>query len=175
MTMNDDDWDLPEDEDQLPPSKTQLKREAQALKDVGLKLVELSAEQLGKLDLPADLLDAVNQAKKIHARSSGRKRQLQYIGKLLRNMDATPVLDGLARLEQLHQTDTREFHEMERWRDRLLEEGDAALTEFMQAYPAVDRQRFRQLVRQARSEKGDQKRNARLLFKEIRSTMEAAQ
>jgi len=174
MTKDSADWDLPEEEEQLPPSRSQQKRDAQALKAVGDKLVSMSRDQLKKLDLPVELADAVAEAQRIHARS-GRKRQLQYIGKIMRNVDAAPIVAALARLEQTHQADNQVFHKMETWRDRLLSEGgDGVLTEFMQQFPDVDRQHFRQLVRQARNEKGEQKRNTRLLFKEIRRLMEAA-
>ena len=157
------------DEPEFGPSKSQRKRDAHALKELGEQLVELSPGQLEQLELPEQLHGAVRLAQRIRERG-GRKRQILYVGKLLRSLDAEAIQQRLAALELQHQEAAARFHRLERWRDRLLDEGDRALEEFLQQHPHADRQRLRQLIRNARAER---ERNAppkaaRALFRCLR-------
>jgi len=154
---------------ELAPSKSQRKREAKALQDLGARLTALSDEQLRRLSLPDELYEAVRLAQRIRERG-GRKRQLQYLGKLLRSLDAAPIQERLAALQLQHREAAAEFHRLERWRDRLIDEGDAALEAFLQEHPQADRQHLRQLIRNARAERDRQAppKAARTLFRYLR-------
>ena len=156
---------IPEDADADEKSKSQLKREMTALQDIGEELVALTRHQLDKLTLPESLLDAVLAARAMPQRGA-RKRQLQYIGKLMREVDAEPIRAALDMLENPHGQAVGHFHAIERWRDRLLAQGDVVLEEFFEKYPDADRQQLRQLLRNALAEKAENKapRAARALF-----------
>lgn len=150
-------------------SKSQRKREAHALQDLGERLVQLDREQLARMPLSDELRDAISLARSIRQRG-GRKRQMQYIGKLMRSVDAEPIRDALLRIEGRHAEDIARQHRIERWRDRLLEEGDEAIAALKDAYPDVDIQRVRQTVRQCQRERetGKPPKSARVLFRYIR-------
>lgn len=155
-------------------SKSQLKREAHALIDLGEALVNLPGEQLQRIPLTEALQDAILLARKINQRS-GRKRQLQYIGKLLRNEDATPIQEALDKIQQEHSRRDIAFHRLEKWRDRLIAEGDSALEALIGEYPNADRQHLRQLVRKANQEFKQNKPPAasRSIFRYLRDLSEA--
>ena len=154
-----------------PPSKSQRKREMQELQKVGARLVELNADQLAQIVLPERLLEAILEAQRIRD-FEGRRRQLQYIGKLMREVDPAPIR---ARLEQWHgaaRDHTASQHLAERWRERLLDEDDA-LASFADDYPGSDLQRLRSLVASVRRDKaaGRPLRNYRELFRAVRDIM----
>ena len=163
------------DEDEHPDiesriSKSQRKRDALDLQKLGEELLLLKEEQLQRLGLPAILQDAIHAAQKIHQRG-GRKRQLQYIGKLMRQTDAEPIRQALADLHTEQQMQTARFHQLEQWRDRLLAGDDTALDEIFTQLPDADRQHLLQLVRNARKpSKNDAPdvRTARILFRYLR-------
>lgn len=166
--------DAPADEDAPSgeKSKSQLKREMLALQEMGEELVGLSAAKLRKLALPEALLNAVLEAQAMHQRGA-RKRQLQYIGKVMRTVDAEPIRQALAALNNPHGQDTAQFHKVERWRERLLSGGDEALEELLADYPQADRQQLRQLLRNAETEAkvNSAPRAARLLFQYLRELL----
>ena len=150
------------------PSKSQLKREAHALLELGRTLVELPEGRLNALPLDDDLRAAVDLARRIHARS-GRKRQLQYIGKLLRNGDPQPVIDALEGMHQEDRRAARTFHQLEEWRERFIHEGDDAVGDWLAQHPGTDRQHLRQLIRQAQKDYRDNKpKGPRMLFRFLR-------
>jgi len=155
-------------------SKSQIKREMQALQDLGAQLVELNDEQLAKLPLGDKLLAAILESRNIKQHIA-RKRHLKHIGKLLREEDAEGIRQGLDMLLGQDKAATARFHRMEQWRDRLIGEGDGVLTEFIDEFPAADRQKLRQLVRNAQKETAANKppKSSRQLFKEIRAVMES--
>lgn len=148
-----------------PISKSQRKRDALALRKLGRTLVGLAEAELQKLPLPEPLAQAVRAARALSR--SALQRQLKYIGRLLREMDAEPI--GQALEQVLHGTGQAdaEFHRLERWRDRLIAEGDSALEEFLTRFPTADRSHLRQLVRNARKERAQDRspRAARALFR----------
>lgn len=158
-------------ESNLPPSKSQLKRNAQAMIKLGEQLVALDEKQLHRFSLPENILEAINAARKIRQHGA-RKRQLLFLGKLLRLIDATEISSQLASLNTQSKQDAQAFHRLEQWRDKLLAD-DQALTELLNNYPAIDRQHIRQLIRAARKEQQQNKTpsSARTLFRYLRSMM----
>ncbi len=142
---------MPDDFDDDRPSKTQRKRELDALKDLGARLADVPQDQLEKLSEPR-LIDAVAQLRQIH-RGSARKRQVQFIGKLLRDDAlAAEVQAILDRLDAGSRAHAQAFHRLEQWRDRLVAGDRDVLDEIAAACPAVDRQHLRQLTRKAADE-----------------------
>src|SRR3569623_2943360 len=139
-----------------PKSKSQRKREASAAQDLGAVLVALPATRfkaiMAKLDLPDSLREALASCRAITA-LGGRRRQLQYIGKLMRTVDTAPIAHALAVLEGKDRASIAVQHRAEQWRDRLLAEGDTALAELLDDHPHADRQQLRQLVVKARMER----------------------
>ncbi len=155
-------------------SKSQRKRELDELRQLGQKLLEFSEDSLRQLALPELLLEAVLAGRKITSHGA-HKRQLQYIGKLLKEIDATPVRVAVAAREHQHDTSTREFHQLESLRDQLLAAGDDAIPAVLASYPQTDRQRLRKLVRQARQQQvtGQPAGATRALFRYLRELQDA--
>ena len=133
-------------------SKSQIKRDMHALQVLGEKLVNLRSDQLEQLDLPETLATALTQAKTIK-KHGAKKRQLQYIGRLMRNVDADIIQQQYDMLTQQSVQSTNQLHKIENWREKLISEGDTALTEFLSLYPEVDRQQLRTLLRSAIQER----------------------
>jgi ribosome-associated protein len=167
------DFEHDEDEEIIYVSKSQLKRESHALQELGEELVELPAAKLEKIPLPEELAEAVALARRIKARG-GRKRQLQYIGKLMRKLDEEPIRLAMSQLKSESARETAQLHQLEQWRDRLVAEGDAALAELLEQQPQADRQHLRQLVRNAQREIKQNKppKSARELFRYLRTLLE---
>ncbi|MEZ9856103.1 ribosome biogenesis factor YjgA, partial [Vibrio breoganii] len=90
-------------------------------------------------------------------KNEAKRRQLQYIGKVMRNVDPEPIQAALDKVRNKHSQATAELHKLEQLRDRVVAEGDAAISEVMEMYPEADRQRLRQLARQANKEKSANK------------------
>jgi ribosome-associated protein len=155
-----------------PPSKSSKKREMTALQDLGAELVKLSKSQLDKLPVPEELLAAIKDCQRF-TQNGAIRRQLQYIGRLMRNVDPKPIQRQLDVWRGQSAQATALMHKIERWRDRLIAEEDA-LTEFIQRCPGVDATQFRQLIRNARKEAAENKppRSSRALFRLIRETLE---
>lgn len=157
------------DEDFIEPiSKTKLKAEADALQEIGVKLVALPASKLAQLDLPERLIDAVNESKRITANGAIR-RQKQYIGSLMRDIDVAPIVEQMQRWEGKNTAENAYFHQLENWRARLIAD-ENALSEFIGIYPNVDSQQIRTLIRNARRESTLNKppKSSRELFKLLR-------
>jgi len=156
------------------PNKSQLKREAHHLLDVGDQIIKLPADDLDSMSLPGELREAVDLARKIKS-NSGLKRQRQYIGKLLRTMGADEIEAELRRILHRHDTNTAQFKRLERWRDQLMDNDKQALDEVIQRYPDIDRQHLNQLIRQASKERHHEKAPAasRKLFRYLRDMEES--
>lgn len=133
-------------------SKSQIKKEMHELRDMGARLQELKPVHLEKLDLTERLRTALEEGRRIR-HFNARKRHLNFIGKLMRDQDVEPIRELLQRLDSQTQESAFRFHQLERWRERLLTEGNAALTEYMNEYPQADSQHIRHLVRNALKEK----------------------
>jgi len=138
------------EEEELPPSKTKIKKQMHELRDLGAELTGLSKDQLAQLDLPENLHDAIREMKNIN-KFGAQRRQMQYIGKLMREVDTTPILAKLDGWKGTSQRHVAYMHLLERWRDRLLE-SDGALTELLSDHPQADVQHLRALIRNAKKE-----------------------
>jgi ribosome-associated protein len=132
------------------PSKTQLKQQMHALQQLGQSLVALPAERLDGLQLPERLREAIDEFKRTRSHE-GRRRQLQFIGKLMRGVDAEPLLTAVAAEKLGPAVQALQLHEAERWRLELVNTDDAVVR-WSNAYPASDAQRLRALVLAARRE-----------------------
>ncbi|VAW96922.1 FIG138315: Putative alpha helix protein [hydrothermal vent metagenome] len=119
-------------------SKSQLKREAHALTELGSKLLTLSAEKLNRFDLPDNLLEALKAAKNIK-KHGAFKRQKLYIGKLLRGLDAKPIEAQFEILQSPHKEDVKQFHDVENWRDLIIEDS-TNINAFLSKFPMAQRQ-----------------------------------
>jgi ribosome-associated protein len=134
-------------------SKTDLKKYSDRLQQLGESLLTLRADLMQRLDLSEKLVDAVNDAKKI-TNFEGRRRQMQYIGKLMRGVDEATLAAVEAALDEQNKGSakgTLSLHQAEQWRDRLIAD-DEALTHWMQLDASADVQHLRALIRQARKD-----------------------
>lgn len=144
-----------------------------ALQELGERLVALPPHKVREAALPDDLRNAVLEAQRIRAHG-GRRRQIQYVGKLMRGVDAHAVRAVLDAATNDDRSGTARMHALERWRDALLAD-DRAQTEFLDKYPGSDAQQLRQLVRGARAEAGVDKppRSTRQLYQFLKAAMTA--
>ncbi len=151
-------------EDTGRPSKTKQKEVMHELRDLGAELVELSVGQLKRINVPENIFDAVRECQKITAHGA-RRRQIQYLGKLMRSVYDEPIRAGLALLRGESSAETARLHRLERLRVRLLED-EAVLTEIAAQWPGVDLQHLRTLRRNALKEKENNKppKNFRAIF-----------
>ena len=138
-------------------SKTQLKQRADELKKLGLQLLDLSPADLQKIPLSSALHDALVLARKINRKKDGFRRQIQFIGKLLRDDDIEPIHKAIVAIQNTHQIANAHFHKLESIRDRLIEQGDPAVQGLLDQYPHGDRQQLRQLIRQAKKQQQENK------------------
>ncbi|AMH17876.1 putative alpha helix protein [Hafnia paralvei ATCC 29927] len=166
------DIDKDEDDEIIWVSKSEIKRDAEALKDLGAELVDLGKNALDKIPLDADLRAAVELAQRI--KKEGRRRQLQLIGKMLRQRDPEPIQIALDKLNNRHNQQVALFHKLEQIRDRLIDEGDDAISLVLELYPQADRQQLRSLIRNAKKEKATNKppKSARQIFQYLRELSE---
>lgn len=132
------------------PSKTKKKEAMHELQDLGAELVELSVGQLKKINLPENIYEAVRECQKITAHGA-RRRQIMYLGKLMRSTDDEPIRAGLALIRGESSAETARLHRLERFRTRLLED-EAFLAEIAAVWPQIDQQHMRQLRRNALKE-----------------------
>lgn len=155
------------------PSKTRRKKEMHALQALGASLIDLAAAQILEIDMPESLRAAVLEAQRTRSHE-GRRRQLQYIGRLMRDVDPAPIRAKIDEWRGQSREATATLHAVERWRDRLLADEDA-LTAFVDAHPDGDVPRLRALIRNARAELAASKppRAYRELFREIRRLVAA--
>lgn len=160
------------------PSKTALKKQAHALQDLGLALTRLPSDQRQAVEMPQDLREAVENYLKTRSHEA-RRRQLQFIGKLLRRVDPTPLLAAVERFQSGRSADAEKLHAIEGWRDALIAD-DEAMTRWITAHPETDVQQLRSLIRAARSEGASQDveqrqpKSYRQLFRYIRRVMDAS-
>jgi ribosome-associated protein len=132
-------------------SKTRRKRRSTELQDVGAELVKLSPEQLARIAMPESLLEAVLECKRLTTHE-GIRRQMQYIGKLMRDVDAAPIVERLNALHAPSRRQTALFHVAEKWRTELLADPEA-VARFAIEYPEADSTQLRELVGKARKER----------------------
>ncbi|MDD2060512.1 ribosome-associated protein [Pseudomonas sp. GD03860] len=150
-------------------SKTQIKREMQALVDMGERLTTLKPDTLAKLPLTDELRMALEEHKK-HTANEAKRRHRSFIGKLMRDQDIDAITALLDQLDASSRQYNERFHNLERWRDRLIDGTDEVLEKFVQEYAEADRQQLRSLIRQAQHELKTNKTPtaSRKIFKYIR-------
>ncbi|MDF1564103.1 MAG: ribosome biogenesis factor YjgA [Deltaproteobacteria bacterium] len=152
-----DEQDRPEEE--RGPSRSQRKRDLEAVAELARQLVELPVASLERIPLDAHLREEVDEGRRLHQRGA-RKRQLKLIAALLREADHEAIQEAYTALSRPAPGERAELKAIERWRERLLAEGaegDAALTELVETFPAIDVQRLRQLQRTARRPSSEEK------------------
>ena len=138
-------------------SKSQIKRDAEALKLIGRQLVELNNKQLAKIPGSESLFHAISVAHKIQNKNEALRRQIQYIGKVLRNEEVELITAALDKLNNKHQQLTHASQKLEILRDELIEQGDPKINTLLEEFPQLERQKLRQLIRQANKEKKQEK------------------
>lgn len=179
--LKDDDYDYEYDEDgnivyyAVRPNKTQIKKDIAALLALGEQISTLPSAQITALGLPEKLEALIREIAKM-PRKAARKRQLKFIAQQLYKMESAvePIIEKVAKFTNQSGHAVREHHIVERWRERLLSEGHAALTELLNDYPHADRQQLRQLVRNALKEKETAKppKSSRLLYRYLKALFE---
>ncbi len=150
------------------PSKSAVKRQMTGLQKLGEQLVDLPKDTLNRLQLPDILRAAVDEARRIRSHS-GLRRQMQYIGRLMRSIDAGPIASQLQQWQEHRNEDRDRFHQLEHLREALVAD-DARLTDFLAHYPSADSQGLRTLIRNARreQERALPPRSRRELFRLLR-------
>jgi ribosome-associated protein len=161
-------------EDGLPerPSKSQLKRDMDALQALGARLIELGKERLAKIDMPDELREAVRDAQRF-TQHGARRRQLQYIGRLMRNVDPAPIQAAIDELDGISAAANARMHALERLRERFLAD-EGVLNEIASRGATADFQQLRQLRRNALKERAENKppRAFRELYRVLRELEE---
>ena len=154
------------------PSKSQKKRDVEALQDMGALLVELPDAQFKRIELPEELREAVAACRKI-TQNGALRRQKQFIGKLMRSVDPAPIQAQLDAFSGASAAETAKLHQAEKWRDKLIADNEA-LTLFLNTYPDTDATHLRQLIRNARDEAARSKppKAYREIFRVIREAMQ---
>jgi len=160
--------------DEGEKSKTQIKRELQALVEMGERLTTLKPDTLAKLPLTDELRAALEEHKR-HTANEAKRRHRSFIGKLMRDQDLDAINALLDQLDASSRQYNERFHNLERWRDRLIGGTDEVLEKFVQEYPDADRQQLRSLIRQAQHEQKTNKppTATRKIFKYIRDLDES--
>lgn len=149
-------------------SKTQIKKEMTALQKMGVELSELPLSQLEGISIPENLKKAILEARRITSHEA-KRRQMQYIGKLMRDVDPEPIRAQLAAVNAGSAQSAAAHKRLETWREKLMAD-EGALTEFASAFPGSDLQQIRTLIRNAKREKESNKppRAYRELFRLIK-------
>ena len=162
---------MPQSDDKLPDeiSSSTIKREMTALQKIGETLVDMPQSQLDKIPLPDELRQAITFAHHLKSREA-KRRQLQYIGKLMRTIDVEPIQAAIKMAKSLNARTTSQFHEAEEWRERFITEGDNTIQQFLSMHVEADRQQLRQLTRQAQHNRKTGKNTGaeKLLFRYLR-------
>ena len=172
---SDDNWFEDHDDFEAEEkSKTQLKREAEEKQKLAKQLVEMSEANLAKMPLDDELADAILVARKINRKKDGFRRQLQFLGKLMRNRDTSPIEHAVMLLTNQHHMANAHFHYLETLRDNLIKAGDSAVEEALEEHPQLERQKLRQLLRKINKEQQQNKppAGARELFKYLKASIE---
>ncbi len=175
---NDDEDDYEYDADgnivyyAVRPNKTQIKKDIAVLLALGEEISTLPSAQITALSLPVKLETAIREIAKMPHKSA-RKRQLKYVAQQFYKMESEiePILEKVAKFKNQSSHATREHHIVERWRERLLNDGHEALTKLLDDYPHADRQQLRQLVRNAIKEKETAKppKSSRQLYRHLKT------
>ncbi|GHU26891.1 UPF0307 protein [Betaproteobacteria bacterium] len=154
------------DDETLEISKTRRKRAMEELQALGEALAALPVHRLKKIELPEDLREAIERVQRMSRQDEARRRQMQYIGRLMRKVESEPIRAALADARGDSAAETARLHRLERLRDTLLEDETAALGEIVALYPGIDLAHLRALRRAALKENRNNKppRNHRAIF-----------
>jgi len=157
------------EEDSVPLSKTQRKHAMEELQSLGEELVALPADRVRKLDIPDDLREAVVTAQRMPRQDEAKRRQMQYIGRLMRKVEIEPIRTALADARGESASETARLHRLERLRNELLAD-EKILQEIATLYPAIDLQHLRSLRRAALKDQEQNKppRNFRAIFQMLK-------
>jgi ribosome-associated protein len=150
-------------------SKSEKKREMTALQELGNRLLELSPAQVQNIEMPQEVRDSLLLARTLKSHSALR-RQMQYIGVLMRRIDTEPIREELNVIDKGQKRKAREFQQLELMRDKLVEGDDTVFDEIINRFPDADIQKLRQIARSARREKKDDTppKQSRALFRYLR-------
>lgn len=153
------------EEETLPLSKTRRKQAMEELQSLGEELVELPTDRVKRINIPEDLRDAVSEAQRMPRHDEARRRQMQYIGKLMRGIEPEPIRAALAEVRGESAGETAKLHRLEKLRSDLLAD-EKVLHEIATLYPSVDLQHLRSLRRSAVKEQEQNKppRSYRAIF-----------
>jgi ribosome-associated protein len=160
-------------DDDAKPSKSQRKRDMTALQKLGEELVDQAPERLVNVELPEGLRTAIDEARVIRDHE-GRRRQMQYIGRLMRDVDVAPIRAAIDSWAGTSRAEAAALHALERWRERLIDDEDA-LTAFATEHTAAlspdTLQRLRNAIRMSRKEKAEGRppKHYRELFRLVRA------
>ncbi len=157
-----------EQAEEAPKSRSQKKRDSLALQDIGDALIKLAPAQVAKMPLNEDLQEALRIMARIND-NEGRRRQRQYIGKLMRECDPAPIQEALQALQQGHNTDTALLHHAERLRETLLTADAAEQERILQPWPEAKAD-VQKLITQAKTESSPKAK--RELFRKLRGLLE---
>lgn len=158
------------------PSKSALKRESHELQSLGKQLLEMPDSRLNDIPMPERLRDALDAFKKTRS-FEGKRRQLQFIGKVMREVDSEPLREAVAQFQMGHARNALALHQAERWRAELLSDDKDVVTRWAEDFPGTDLQQLRALIRNARKDAAEvpEKRSGRAfreLFQYIKQAME---
>jgi len=151
------------------PSRTRKKKQAHELQQIGQTLTALTDAQLKQLELPVELNEAVIAARNMRGHEA-RRRQMQFIGSLMRSVDAEAITRAVESLTAMDRNEVRLFRQAEQWRDQLIQGEDQLIAKLIEQLPSIDCNRLTDLVRQARGDKLDSRTKAasRELFRYLR-------
>ena len=158
-----------------PPTKGELKRQALAVQELADRLIDAPVSVGASLDLPEKLADAIALARRITSHGA-LLRQRQFVAKLMRGIDPEPIRAALEAVDDVARQDAARFRRAERWRDRLVDGGPAAVTEFTAEYPAADGAELTCLLAAAMAERRDGRSPGagRKLFRFVQAALAAA-
>ena len=167
-TAHDDEWEYE------GPSKSEMKRESERLQQLGTELVNLKPTELAKVPLDEEMLDAIALAHRLQGKREAFRRQLQFIGRLMRNSEVDAIEQALEVIRSRHVAGNARMHKLEQLREKLIADGDEAINALLGEYHELDRQKLRQLVRQAKKEREGNKPPAafRELFQYLHDELE---
>ncbi len=149
--------DLSQETDQELKSKSEIKREMYRLQDFGQKLIQMSKHQRSRLPLSEDLKDAMILADKISNKHEALRRHIRHIAKILSETDLEPIHHAIDVMANKHQQETAKFTRLEHLRDELIEQGNDKVEALLSEFEQLERQKLKQLVRQAIKEKKSEK------------------
>lgn len=161
-----------DDEEEISISKSAIKREMAALQKTGEALLDLPLKQFAKVPISNQLREALELARILKNRE-GKRRQMQYVGKLMRGENHQGITEALSSFDEESRTFRLQFQRLEKLRDELLEDTGDRLTEILKEHPQLEAQHLRQLIRLARKEHEQNKGPAasRKLFKYLRESL----